>query len=107
MQADSELEEGCYHSLNWVMAGKAKQKWGAVKQVSNPHVRVKDKVVCLSDVECSYLPRGTYTNCRGVTLHHQKNQTRFNSQHMRTCFPKRGGNKPYDPQLSLEIATGI
>ena len=26
MLADSELEEECYHSLNWVMAGKAKQK---------------------------------------------------------------------------------
>ena len=24
MLVDSELEEGCYHSLNWVMAGKAK-----------------------------------------------------------------------------------
>ena len=25
-----------------------------VKWVSNAHVRVKDKVVCLSDMECSY-----------------------------------------------------
>ena len=33
---------------------------GGVKWVSNPHVRVKDKAVCLSDAECSYLPRGTY-----------------------------------------------
>ena len=24
--ADSEPEEECYHSLNWVTAGKAKQK---------------------------------------------------------------------------------
>ena len=24
--ADGEPEEECYHSLNWVMAGKAKQK---------------------------------------------------------------------------------
>ena len=29
-------------------------KWGEVKWVSNPHVRKKDKVVCLSDMECSY-----------------------------------------------------
>ena len=29
MLADSELKEECYHSLNWVMAGKANQnKWG-------------------------------------------------------------------------------
>ena len=37
-------------------------KMGGVKWVSNPHVRVKDKVVCLSDAECSYPPRGTYTD---------------------------------------------
>ena len=30
---------------------------GGVKQVSNPCVGVKDKVVCLSDVECSYPPK--------------------------------------------------
>ena len=28
-----------------------------VKWVSNPCVRAKDEVVCLSDVECSYPPR--------------------------------------------------
>ena len=33
---------------------------GGVKQVSNPYVGVKDEAVCLSDAECSYLPRGTY-----------------------------------------------
>ena len=42
MLVDSELEEECYHSPNWVMAGKAKQK-GGVKWASNPHVRVKTK----------------------------------------------------------------
>ena len=62
MLADSEPKEECYHSPNWVMVGKAKQKWGGAKWVSKPHVRVKDKVVCLSDVECSYPPRDTYTN---------------------------------------------
>ena len=30
---------------------------GGVKWVSNPCVRVKDEVVCLSDVECSYPPK--------------------------------------------------
>ena len=29
--ADSEPKEKCYHSLNWVMAGKAKINWGGVK----------------------------------------------------------------------------
>ena len=51
MLANSEPKEECNQSLNWVMVGKAKQN-GGVKQVSNPHVRVKDEVVCLSDVEC-------------------------------------------------------
>ena len=27
---------------------------GGLKWVSNPHVRKKDEVVCLSDAECSY-----------------------------------------------------
>ena len=30
---------------------------GGVKWVSNPCVRVKDEVVCLSDMECSYPPK--------------------------------------------------
>ena len=30
---------------------------GGVKWVSNPHVRKKDKVICLSDTECSYPPK--------------------------------------------------
>ena len=91
MLVDSEPKEGCYHSLNWVMTGKAKQKTkiGGVKWVSSPHVRVKDEVVCLSDTECSYPPRGTYTDCRGVALYSLKNQTRINSQCMRTCSSKR------------------
>ena len=58
MLADSEPEEECYHSLNWVMAGKAKQKHnGGVKWVNNPHVRVKGELTCHSDLECSYLPK--------------------------------------------------
>ena len=30
---------------------------GGVKWVSSPHVGVKEKVVCLSDTECSYQPK--------------------------------------------------
>ena len=60
MLVDSEPIEECYHSLNWVKAGKAKQKYvEGVKWVSNSHVRVKDEAVYHSDTECSYLPRGT------------------------------------------------
>ena len=45
MLADSELQEECNQSWNWVMVGKAK-KMGGVKQVSNPHVRKNDNI-CL------------------------------------------------------------
>ena len=44
-------------------------KMGGLKWVSNPNVGVKDEVVYHSDVECSYLPRGTYTDCGGVALY--------------------------------------
>ena len=30
---------------------------GEVKWVGNPCVRVKDEILCLSDVECSYQPK--------------------------------------------------
>ena len=36
MLADSEPMEEGWHSLNWVMAGKAKNKMGGVKWVSSP-----------------------------------------------------------------------
>ena len=81
-----------------------------VKQVSNPHVGVKDEAVCLSDAECSYLPRGTYTDCRGVALYPGKNQTRLDSQCTRMCFSKRMEGPIYKSlylQLSLEIAPGM
>ena len=80
-------------------------KMGGVKWVSNPHVGVKDKAVCHSDAECSYPPRGTYTNCRGVAFYPLNNQTRINSQHTRTCSSKERGvmQEPPNPKLSLEI----
>ena len=34
---------------------------GGVKWVGNPCVGVKDKVVCLSDAECCYPPKGVPT----------------------------------------------
>ena len=79
---------------------------GGVKWVSNPHVGVKDEVVCLSDAECSYPPRGTYTNCRGVALYPSKSQTRIDSQCMRMCSSKRRGVtcEPQNPKLLLKIA---
>ena len=36
MLVDSGLKKGCYHSSNWVMAGKAKSNGGGVKWASRP-----------------------------------------------------------------------
>ena len=44
MLADSEPQDECNHSLNWVVVGKAKQ--GGVKWVSIPHVKRNDNA-CL------------------------------------------------------------
>ena len=52
MLADSEPQEECNQSWNWVMVGKAKQNGGGVKWV-----RKNDDVVYLSDVEYSYPPK--------------------------------------------------
>ena len=38
MLADSELKEECYHSLNWVMAGKAKPNGGGSEMGEQPRV---------------------------------------------------------------------
>ena len=57
MLVDSEPNDECDHSQNWVMVGKAKQNKGGVKQVSNPHVKgTKTTPVYLSDMEYSHLP---------------------------------------------------
>ena len=55
MLTDSEPQEECNQSWNWVTVGKTKQN-GGVKWVSNPHVR-NDNVVYLSDTEYSYPPK--------------------------------------------------
>ena len=44
MLVDSEPKEECYHSLNWVTAGKANQmKWRGVKWASSPCVRMESQ----------------------------------------------------------------
>ena len=42
---------------------------GGVKWVSDPCIGVKGTSVCHLDVECSYLPRGTNTDYRGVAFY--------------------------------------
>ena len=43
MLVDSEPKKECYHSLNWVMAGKANQMEGGVKWESSPHVGMESQ----------------------------------------------------------------
>ena len=54
-----------------------------MKWVSNPHVRVKDEVVCLSDAECSYPPKeghsSTVEECH-CTLERTKLELTANAQ---------------------------
>ena len=67
MLADSEPKEECYHSPNWVTAGKANQTEGGVKWESSPHVGMESQKVYHSNAKCSYLSsRGTYTDYGGM-----------------------------------------
>ena len=45
MLVEGEALDECEQSQNWIMVGKAKQKQGGVKWVSNPHVR-KNNNIC-------------------------------------------------------------
>ena len=56
MLADSEPNDKCHHSQNWVTVGKAKQNKGGVKWVSTPVSRGMTMPVFLSDVEYSHPP---------------------------------------------------
>ena len=68
MLADSEPNEECCHSLVWATAGKANQMEEGVKWVSSPMSDEESKAYH-SDVKCSYLMRGTYTDYGGMVLY--------------------------------------
>ena len=57
MLADSEPQEGLQSITELGHGRQGQTQMGGVKQVRNPHVRAKDEVVYLSDVECSYPPK--------------------------------------------------
>ena len=59
MLADSEPKEECYHSLNWVMAGKAKPNGGGSEMGEQPHVRMESARSTTSMQNAPHLPRGT------------------------------------------------
>ena len=68
MLADSEPKEECYHSLNWVMAGKAKSKGGGSEMGKQPHVRMESARSTTSMQNAPHLPRGTKTDYGGMAL---------------------------------------
>ena len=73
MLVDSEPKEECYHSLNWVMAGKANQmKWGGVKWASSLHVGVEGHWSTTLTWNAPTYQRGTYTDYRGMVLNPSK-----------------------------------
>ena len=56
-----------------------------------PHVRLKGRSACHSDMECSHLPRSTHTDCGGVVLYLISKPIRNNSQCMRMFSLKQRG----------------
>ena len=76
-------------------------KRGAVKWVSNPHVRRNDKLVYLPDAECSYpCKEGPSPPVEGSSIPSQE-ETRINSQGMRACSSKNGGEMLDNPPKSI------
>ena len=70
---DSKPKEECYHSLNWVMAGKANQmKWRGSEMGKQHPCQDGESKVYHSDMKCSYLRRGTYTDYGGMALYPSK-----------------------------------
>ena len=59
MLADSGLKKGCYHSLNWVMAGKAKSNGGGSEMGKQPCVKMESEKSVTSMQNAPHLPRGT------------------------------------------------
>ena len=95
MLVDSEPNEECYHSLIWVMAGKANQMEGGVKWVSSPVLDGESKAYH-SNTKCSYLLRGTHTDYGGMVLYPpnqpSKEMTANYKSRARGCAPsKKGG----------------
>ena len=81
MLVDSEPKEECYHSLNWVTAGKANQmKWGGSEMGKQSLCWDGASKVYHSDTKCSYLPRGTYTDYRGIALYPSKQPSTNDTQ---------------------------
>ena len=91
MLADSEPKEECYHSLSWVMAGKANQmNWGEWNG-KQPMCQDEGPKVYHFNAECSYLPRGTYTDYWGMALTLQSSQAKMTEHEVMLLKRKKGG----------------
>ena len=96
MLADSEPKEECYHSLNWVMAGKANQKKGGGSEMGKqPMCQGEGPKVYHFNTKCSNLLRGTNTNCGGITSYPSKQPSRNNRA--KGCALQKKGGYTYRP----------
>ena len=109
MLVDSEPKEECYHSLNWVMAGKANQmKWEGSEMGKQSPCQDGESKVYHSHTKCSYLPRGTYTGYGGMALYASKQPTKNDSQvekteHEVVLLQRMGGGVYTDPLKTLHL----
>ena len=108
MLVDSEPKEECYHSLNWAMAGKANQmKWRGSEMGKQPLCQDGESKVYHSNVKCSYLLRGTYTDYGGIALYPSKQPNKNDSQAEMTeheaMLLQRIGGVHTDPLKTLHL----
>ena len=96
MLVDSEPKEECYHSLNWVMAGKANQMEGGVKWESSPHVRMESQRSTTPTQNApTYLQEVPTLTMEGWLYTLPSSQVKMTAnqkrQSMRSCSSKDGG----------------
>ena len=87
---DSEPKEECCHSLNWVMADKAKNLIGGESEIGmQPHLRMEDEKIYHIDAKC-YPTYQEEPQLRNDPIPHREAKptiltVELNQQSMRPC----------------------
>ena len=106
--ADSEPKEECYHSLNWVTAGKTNQMEGGVKWESSPRVGKESQwsttpmwnaPTCLREVPTPTMEWWLYT----LPSSQVKMTANQKTQSMRSCSFKQCGGCTCRPPKTLYL----
>ena len=108
MLADSEPKEECYHSLNWVTAGKANQTDGGVKWESSPHVGMESQRSTTPMRNApTYLREVPTPTMEGWLYTLQSSQAKMTAnqkrQSMRSCSLKECGVCAYRPPKTIHL----